>query len=140
MKKWFILACMCFLVTPTIAQTCNGGTPVKSNTTATNPDCSADTCNGHEFCKSNNGMNWWSAFAWCESQGRKLASTATMCPHTSPAANDNAGDCPNLQGVGDDQYVWSTLVYSDTHVATVNLSTGSLHSGKRTYDFFAFCE
>ena len=139
MKKWFILVCACLLAAPTMAQTCNGGTLVPSHKT-TDEGCDGNTCNGHIFCKSDKGMNWWSAFAWCESQGRKLADTATMCPNRSPVADDTAGGCPNLQGVGDNQYVWSTLAYGGAYVAVVNLSSGSFHSGNRTYEFFAFCK
>ena len=40
---------------------------------------SAETCergslqtgqNGHVYCLSWNDMNWWSAYTWCQAQGR----------------------------------------------------------------------
>ena len=34
--------------------------------------------NGTSYCLSKIGVNWWSAFAWCESQGMKLASMDFM--------------------------------------------------------------
>ena len=34
-----------------------------------------------KFCISDNiQMNWWSAYTWCEAQGRHLASIYEMCP------------------------------------------------------------
>ncbi len=35
---------------------------------------------GHEFCISTKGMNWWSAYAWCEANGRHFASIYELCP------------------------------------------------------------
>ena len=55
-------------------------------------------CNGHKFCRSNQMMNWWSAFTWCESNGRKLADLTVMCPGVPPAHNKTDGACPNLYG------------------------------------------
>lgn len=36
--------------------------------------------NGHVFCQSNNDMNWWSAYAWCEAQGRHLTTMYEISP------------------------------------------------------------
>ena len=36
--------------------------------------------NGHEYCRSNLPMNWWSAYAWCEAQGRHMPSMYELCP------------------------------------------------------------
>ena len=37
-------------------------------------------CPGREFCHSQKTMNWWSAMAWCEAHGGKLASMTSLCP------------------------------------------------------------
>ena len=92
MKKIFVLLFILSFVSETVnAQTCNGGTLVTSNT----PDvegCSETTCNGHTFCVSDKDMNWWSAHAWCRSNGRKLVSRHVACLN-------EVADCPNFNGV-----------------------------------------
>ena len=142
MKKVIVFLMCVFAVTSAMSAepTCNGGTPVKSNTTATNPDCSADTCNGHEFCKSDKTMNWWSAFAWCESQNRKLAEFKTMCPGVSQAPANTAGDCPNLQGV-ENFCAWSSLASTSGLAFAVCLSSGAVgHDGRHRDYYYALCE
>ena len=49
------------------AETCESGKLVTGN-------------NGHVYCQSNNTMNWWSAYTWCEAQGRHLATMYELCP------------------------------------------------------------
>ena len=49
------------------AATCEGGTLATGE-------------NGHEYCQSNNYMNWWSAYTWCEANGRHMASIYEICP------------------------------------------------------------
>ena len=37
--------------------------------------------NGHVYCTSiGYQINWWSAYTWCEAQGRHLASIYEVCP------------------------------------------------------------
>ena len=135
--------CVFAVTTPAMAETCegHGGTIIKAHA-ATDTGCSDETCNGHEFCKSDKAMNWWSAFTWCESQGRKLADFATMCPGVSQTPAGTTGDCPNLQGKGDDVWVWSSLAYSSTYAIVVNLSSGAVYYGGRDsgYTAYALCE
>ena len=58
--------------------------------------------NGHEYCYSNNNMNWWSAYTWCETQGRHLASMYELCPDTGEGLNNEwdgstgSNKCANL--------------------------------------------
>ena len=51
----------------------------------------ADTCtdssgailtgvNEHNYCLGTKDMNWWTAYAWCEGQGRHLATMYELCP------------------------------------------------------------
>ena len=91
-------------------------------------------------------MNWWSAFTWCESQGRKLADFATMCPGVPQIPSDREGDCPNLQGIGDGP-VWSSLAYDNYNAIYVMLSSGAVkyalrnHNSSATYaHYYALCE
>ena len=145
MKKLVFFLCMCtFLAAPAMAETCenNGGTLITAHA-ATDPGCDSKTCNGKTFCKSDKAMNWWSAFAWCESQGRTLAEFSKMCPGVSQAPANTTGDCPNLQGKGDNVWVWSSLAYSDKYAFIVNLSSGAVGSYGRpgiNFNSFALCE
>ena len=53
--------------------------------------------NGYEFHGSHSGtycisdieMNWWSAFAWCQAQGYRLATFEEACPDATSLVVDN---------------------------------------------------
>ena len=72
---------------------------------------SAETCeggslqtgeNGHVYCLSNNAMNWWTAYTWCQTQGRHLVTMYEVCPTW-----DGAGSNCNLSTFISDPYMWS---------------------------------
>ncbi len=44
---------------------------------------------GHKYCRSNQEMNWWNAYAWCDGLDRKLVE-ASDC-----ACSDELADCAN---------------------------------------------
>ena len=140
-KKIVFLMCVLAMVTPVMAEpTCEGhGGKLITAHKATDEGCSDKTCNGHEFCKSDKPMNWWSAFTWCESQGRKLADFSVMCPGVSQTPANMTGDCPNLQGRGSD-IVWSSLNYNSIFSITVNLSSGAVFTHQHLATPCAFCE
>ena len=143
-KRIVFLMWLCFVGVSAMAQqaepTCVTGLSVTSHK-ATDAGCSDATCNEHTFCRSGNGMNWWSAFAWCESQGRKLADFATMCPGV---AQTPSGNCPNLKGIsGADRWMWSSLAINPSTAFIVRLSSdGTIASNARTMStgYEAFCE
>ena len=141
MKKIIVFLCLC-LATPAMAAepTCNGGTLITTHS-ASDEGCTSATCNGKTFCKSDKTMNWWSAFTWCESQGRKLANLSKMCPNVSQVPRNEDGDCPNLQGKGD-VGGWSSLAYDEKYALGVNLSSGAISYGSRVADYYpyAFCQ
>ncbi len=58
------------------AATCEGGTLATGE-------------NGHEYCRSNLRMNWWSAYAWCEANGRHMASMYEICPDWDGSTGEN---------------------------------------------------
>ena len=130
MKKIMLfLMCVCF-VTPVSAEpTCeeNGGSIITAK-------------DGTKFCKSDKTMNWWSAFAWCESQKRTLAEFSKMCPGVSQSPANKDGDCPNLQGLADSGWVWSSLAYGSNNAFIVDLSSGAVHYGWRANGYSALCE
>lgn len=77
------------------AATCEGGKLVTGN-------------NGHEYCQSNNGMNWWRAYTWCEAQGRHLATMYEICPTWDGTTGD--GKCPNVND-SFSTWFWSSTPY-----------------------------
>ena len=141
MKKVIVFLMCVFSVTAAMSAepTCNGGILITAHK-ATDEGCSATTCNGHEFCKSDKLMNWWSAFTWCESQNRKLADFSKMCPNTLQSPTGTAGNCPNLQGK-ESGWGWSSLVYDSERAFVVEFSSGAVYFGARTnVTNYALCE
>ncbi len=61
------IAALAFNIAQAQAETCESGKLVTGN-------------NGHVYCQSNREMNWWSAYTWCETQGRHLATMYELCP------------------------------------------------------------
>ena len=125
---------------------CVGGTIIKRNQYGTEgaPDtCTATTCPSttKTFCKSDERMNWWSAFNWCKSNGGTLASFESMCPGVTTAVNNTEGACPGLQGVGSNgHWVWSSMGYQDNYVLGVHLFSGGTLNNRRVDSFYALCE
>ena len=133
-KRIVFLMCLCFVGMSAMAAapTCedHGGSIITAN-------------NGTKFCKSDKAMNWWSAFAWCESQNRTLAEFSKMCPDTQQYPTETTGDCPNLQELDDDVWVWSSLAWSSQSALLVNLSSGAVSRRGRTDSYgyhHALCE
>ena len=122
MKKIIVFLCLCVCAGVSAMATeqeelpCNGGAIVTAK-------------DGTKFCHSNKEMNWWSAFAWCESQGRKLADFTTMCGNVSQSPGGTVGQCPNLQNVVT-YCVWSSLA-SGSNYAIVVCSDGAVYAGNR---------
>ena len=131
-KRIIFLMCLCFVALSAMAEQaelpCNGGSIVTAK-------------DGTTFCKSDKGMNWWSAFTWCESQGRKLADFTTMCGDVSQSPSNTEGDCPNLQGLAESGWVWSSLAYGSYAAIFVNLSSGAVNLYGRNISYCcALCE
>ena len=140
MKKIVVfLMCTCFFSTPVMAGMCDGGTEIIAHK-VTDPGCTAATdniaatCNGKTFCKSNARMNWWSAHAWCESQGLKLANFSDMCPGVPQPSGATTGNCPNLNGVAEKGNVWSSLTSGSHYAIVVSLSSGTVSRNYREND------
>ena len=124
---------------------CVGGTLIKSNVSGTSgapSTCTAEKCPSpvKTFCKSNETMNWWTAFNWCKSNGGTLANFTSMCPDTPIVVNNVDGACPALQGVGSSAWMWSSLGYGSNSAIRVNLSSGAVGSTTRHANPYAFCE
>ena len=134
MRKLIVFLCLCVFLAPSAMAepTCNGGSTITAN-------------NGTTFCISGKSMNWWSAFAWCESQKRKLADFSKECPDASQAPAETEGQCPNLQGKGN-VWVWSSLAQGSGSAISVKLSSGTVRSYNRKFGLdygdyaYALCE
>lgn len=100
--------------------------------------------NGHVYCKSNVLMNWYTAFAWCDTQGRTLATMEQMCDIDETQRWDGTtgtGKCLNIIGTGDsDQKVWSAIPYGSAFAFFVHLSTANVNCNlNRTNGHYALC-
>ena len=135
MKKKILLACLFAIISTTSAYcACDGGTTI-TNTA------------GSTFCKSNTYMNWWSAQAWCQANGSRLATMYEMCP--SWDGNEGSDECPELNGLSSNssKTAWSATVYGSNYAFVVNLLNGSVYgdpyytssSIRHSASAYAFC-
>lgn len=69
--------------------------------------------NGHVYCLANKSMNWWSAYSWCEAQGRHLASMYEVCPTW-----DGGGSNCNLSTFVGTVAMWSATPFEADKVFT----------------------
>ena len=142
MKK-MILALMLTTALATVAKaqqvrTCVGGTEFQG------------AINGHYYCRGP-AMTWWAAFAWCQKQGRHLASLDEACGDWRN--NDTIdGKCLNMKVSKDisganmsSGWIWTATPY--THPAgayLVNSGDGGVFATTygiytRSYPFPALC-
>ena len=108
-KKLFILTFIGLISATSAYSKCEGGTEI-TNTTGTT------------FCKSNVGMNWWSAAAWCKANGLQLATMYEMCPNWD--GNIGEGKCPGLSTSGSAYWLWSATIDSNNSEIAFRLDTG----------------
>ena len=86
---------------------CDAGTLVKGK-------------NNYEYCISDLKMNWWSAFAWCEYQGRELATWTDACPGSAIGAS-----CNNMAVGMNSVFAWTAEPISNYNAYYLNLDGGS---------------
>ena len=131
MKKKILLTCLVALMSTTSAYSytgnCDGGTIVAG------------------FCKSNVALNWWSAQAWCQANGSRLATMYEMCP--SWDGNEGSGKCPELYSKGEGN-AWSATAKGGGSAFLIRLSDGEVFSNSRFVsctgyscdnNYYAFC-
>ena len=130
MKKIVLLIVLSLLATTQGHAACAKGTEITGK-------------NGHVYCKSNIGMNWYTAFAWCDTQGRTLATMEQICDIDETQKWDGdfgAGKCLNLVGVSsENQYVWSAIPFGSANAFGVGLSTAIVGNNDRTKYTYALC-
>ena len=130
MKKTILAILMTMMTTTAFAEgKCEGGDPFEG------------VSDGHEYCISTTTMNWWSAFAWCQHQGRHLASLQEACEGWH--ATTGSTICGNF--VTSDftrKYLWMANPSGSTNAYHVIGGSGNivnLHTYGRAAGFFALC-
>lgn len=130
MKKIVLLIVLSLLATTQGHAACAEGTEIMGK-------------NGHVYCKSNVSMNWYTAFAWCDTQERTLATMEQICDIDETQkwdGNFGVGKCLNLVGVSsEDQHVWSAIPYNSASAFVVHLSTADVTSHHRSNHRYALC-
>ena len=96
----------------------------------TDDGCDAAHCNGLNFCRSSQDMNFWSALIWCKSIGRELVSFSNLCPGTLPEVKETAGTCANATNVGTGQVI-TNLPIQGSRMITVRLDNGFVTNSAR---------
>lgn len=127
MKRLLILLSLLY-VFPAYAS-CEGGTEITGK-------------NGHVYCMSNVLMNWYSAFAWCDSQGRTLVTMEQACDIDETERWDGGvgeGKCLNMVEAGSNRNAWSSIPYEHNLAYYITLSTGSVFTAHRTPTYSALC-
>ncbi len=120
MKK-LLLICVFSVTLPNIVfAKCDGGREIKS------------TADNHVYCVSNNkAMNWWSAFAWCKANERRLATIEEVCNNRGWA-----NGCGGLNGAGD-VWLWTATPYGDDSAYDVHW--GTVATPQRKNNHAALC-
>ena len=86
-----------------------------AQTTWDSTNCPSDkgsivTIGNTTFCKSLAGMNWWSAYAWCQAMGGELPTWQQICPGASSLTSN--ASCGGSWFLGwskipaDNDFVW----------------------------------
>ena len=102
---------------------------------ATDAGCDAAHCNGLSFCRSPQGMNWWSAVIWCQSIGHQLADIEVACPNGRSSGNT----CANLSGILSG-LVWFSTPVSNSGSYHWNPGISTYHSARTNTYQTAFCQ
>ncbi|MGN1091615.1 MAG: hypothetical protein ACI4RJ_03910, partial [Alphaproteobacteria bacterium] len=89
-------------------------------------------------------VNWWSAFTWCQHQGRHLVSLQEVCEGWHGGATGNAL-CGNLiKSDVTTKNCWTANPYDSTRAYAVGAGTGTIHNAYSGIDransmYSAFC-
>ena len=95
--------------------------------------------NHAQYCVSLKGMNWWSAFAWCDAAGGRLASVNEICYDTSLPED---APCPNLKFEAEEYRLWTSSSETKDGAVFIYAKSGNIASFSRSYvgTIRAFCK
>ncbi len=117
-----VIVALAFNIAQAQAETCESGKLVTGN-------------NGPVYCQSNNAMNWWSAYTWCEAQGRHLATMYELCPVWDGSIGSDR--CANTND-GFDGSGWTKTAFQQNYAFTV-FPSGEVSTVGRNYGRYAYC-
>ena len=89
------------------------------------------------YCLSKATMNWWSAHAWCDAIGMKLA-PLSECECRDESNCDMMKQCPNLYNIGSGG-VWTTTPNGSSSAYYVSLGGGHVITAARTGNANVLC-
>ena len=89
------------------------------------------------YCKSNVGMNWWSAHAWCDAIGMTLV-PLSECECSDETKCDMTKQCPNLSSIGSGG-MWLNITSGSSDAYRVYLNDGSVLVLTRTNSQSVLC-
>ena len=122
MKKLLLMSVITLMLGATSAYAkCEGGVEFQG------------AINGHTYCRSSTIMTWWAAFAWCEFQGRELATMEQLCPNWG-----NGGVCPNMKVYTNGPWAWSANPNGSSNAYSIYLSSGYIVNVNRN-DHYTYC-
>ncbi len=124
MTKYAILVGFILLSTATVAQTPTA-TLTEYNCANGHGDTVISTTN-KKYCQSRIEMNWWSAFAWCQSIGGTLIDLNEDCEDTS--ITNTPMPCPALYNPKNNAAVWTANVPDSTYAYVVLSSSGTIRN------------
>ena len=107
MKKLLFILILSITIPSLTYAKCDGGVETKGK-------------NGHDYCISDQKMNWWSAFAWCKANERHLATLDEACNNQSWSNN-----CQNL-AVGLNKGGWTAIATGEDSAYYVFISVGNV--------------
>ncbi len=125
MKKILLVICMMLFATPALAvcDDAHGGVPVAGG-----------------YCRSKFGLNWWSAFMWCEGINMEMVSMYDICPGWKGRTTDV---CPAIDTTQTGIIVWTTIASGTSLAYRVYLSSGAIYNrnyGRNDDDYHALCK
>ncbi len=89
--------------------------------------------NGHVYCMSNISVpNWYTAFSWCDAQGRSLVTVEQLCDIDDTQTwngNIGKGECLNMVDMTFSAPLWTARPYGNN--VFILLSGGTLSSDHR---------
>ncbi len=79
----------------------------------------------YTYCQSHISMNWWSAFAWCNSIGSELIDITEDCVPTGTPTSGSEVHCPNLYGIGSG-IGWTQNVPNNEYAYFIDFNSGKI--------------
>ncbi len=92
----------------------------------------------HEYCYSGIDLNWWSAQAWCEANGRTLASIYDICPNWN-GSSGSARACGYTDSSFGTIFFWTSTAVGTSEAVMVVLNDGWTKFESRGTPHVAFC-